>query len=382
MAILAAIPLRTAAAAPPVVVAAFTGAAVPVFDTATQACDPTDTPDTPARAFKDAAGIVHLYASNAANRALTGTSLLAAKRNCTVTMVSPLDAKPAHFAQYLWLAGFYTQDGRKIAALVHSEYHGDLVPGMCSAASTIAFRSCWYNTITYAQSTNSGASFVASAAPDNLVASVPYQYSRGIDPGPVGYHSPTGIVTSGRFFYAMINNWPYKAQGYGPCLIRTNNPFAPSSWTAWDGSGFNVQFANPYVQTKISNPANFVCAPVGPGALGDVQSLVYHAPSGAYVTTQFTPDARWGVPGLYLSASWDLVAWSKPLLVVSAATLLAGEPAGKWHHDYFSLLDNAATDRSFATITNNPMVYYIRHDDNHGPYTRLLSRRPLTLTIR
>lgn len=371
-----------AVAAPPILTGAFNGPAVSVFDTSTQACEATDTPDTPARAYKDSNGVVHLHASGFTNRAMTGNSLLTVARNCSVVMRSGLDPNPAHFAQYQWLTSFYTTDGKKIAALVHTEFHGDTVPGQCLATPATANNYCWYNVIAYAQSTNGGTTFSESPAPNNFVAGLPYQYNKGLDGGPVGYQSPTGIISSGKFYYAMINNWPYRDQAYGPCLIRTSNVFDPTSWQAWDGRSYNVQFANPYVQTRISNPAKFVCAPVGVGALGEVQSLVYHPASGAYLTTQFTPDTRWGVPGLYLSASWDLLNWSKPLLVVSTATLTAGEPAGNWHYDYFSLLDPAATDRSFSTITNNPMIYYIRFDQNNAPYKRVLYRRPLAITVK
>jgi hypothetical protein len=83
-----------------------------------------------------------------------------------------------------------------------------------------------------------------------------------------------------------------------------------------------------------------------------------------------------------LNASRDLIHWSAPQLVMSTATLLAAEPAGSWGYGYFSLLDPAATDRSFATITSHPMVYYVRMDALHPPYRRILARRPLSLNIR
>ncbi len=367
---------------PPALTSSFTGPAVPVFDTTSQACDATDTPDAPARAYRDSNGIVHLHASGSTNRAMTGNSLLTVARNCAIVMNSAQDPNPAHFAQSQWLAGFYTNDGKTIAALVHTEYHGQQVPGQCLAPAANANFYCWYNVIGYAQSTNGGQTFTESAAPRNYVAGLPYQFNKGLDGGPAGYNSPTGIVTNGRFYYAMINNWPYRAAPYGPCLIRTNNVFDPASWQGFDGRGFNVSFANPYVQTKISNPANYICSPVGNGALGEVQSLVYHPASGAYLTTQFTPDSRWGLPGLYLSASWDLISWSKPLLVMSTADIQAADPAGNWLYEYFSLLDPAASDRSFSTITNNPMIYYVRLDMNHSPYKRVLFRRPLTLTAK
>jgi hypothetical protein len=375
--------LRPAVAASlPNVTGAYSGPPVSVFDTNTQACDAQDTPDTPARAFTDYTGTVHLFAFNSFNRAMTGPSLLNVARNCNITFNSPMDPNPAHFAQSEWLAGFYTADGHNVAALVHSEFHGDQVPGDCSAPAATAAVACWYNTVAYAQSSDGGNSFTQPPAPGNLVAAVPYQFSDGTAGTAVGFNNPTGIVpTTSGYFYAMINDWPFKAQAYGPCVIRTTNPFLPSSWRAWNGLSYATQFADPYTAGNIANPASKTCLPVGPGALGQVLSLVYHMPSNSFITTQFTPDNRWGPPGLYLSASNDLINWSKPYLVMSTATMLSAEPAGSWSYEYFSLLDPTTQDRNFAVIGNTPMIYYVRLDNLHSPYTRVLYRRPITISV-
>jgi hypothetical protein len=46
---------------------------------------------------------------------------------------------------------------------------------------------------------------------------------------------------------------------------------------------------------------------------------------------------------------------------------------------YFSLIDPAAKDASFATITDHPYLYYVRLDDHHGPYQRVLFRQRVKL---
>jgi hypothetical protein len=46
---------------------------------------------------------------------------------------------------------------------------------------------------------------------------------------------------------------------------------------------------------------------------------------------------------------------------------------------YFSLIDPAAKDASFATITDHPYLYYVRLDDNHGLYQRALFRQRVKL---
>jgi hypothetical protein len=46
---------------------------------------------------------------------------------------------------------------------------------------------------------------------------------------------------------------------------------------------------------------------------------------------------------------------------------------------YFSLIDPNASDASFATITDHPYLYYVRMDNNHGPYQRVLFRQRVKL---
>jgi len=43
------------------------------------------------------------------------------------------------------------------------------------------------------------------------------------------------------------------------------------------------------------------------------------------------------------------------------------------------LIDPTSTDSSFSTITDSPYLYYVRSDDNHGPYVRVLFRQPIKL---
>lgn len=353
------------------------GPAIPVFDTKTQSCEKTDNPDTNARAFRDSTGTVHLISTHSIARAMVGPSLHDLKRDCRVIYRSPQDPDPSHFQDNNWLTSFYTEDGKHIAVLVHSEYDSWTVPGKCPDASRgwQYLAHCWWNTITFASSGDGGFSFAEPAPPGNLVAAMPYRFDPVQQTNAVGFNGPTNIVKSGGYYYAMINDWGYREQKYGPCLIRTDRLFDPASWRAWNGADFSVRFADPY-RAEIAKPADHVCEPVMPGV---AYSLVRHGPDGPFVATQFTPDKRYGPPGLYVLASADLIHWSKPSLVVTTADLLAGEPAGKWSYDYFALIDPASTDRNFTTVTDRPDVYYVRFNNNDPPYARTLMRRPMTL---
>ena len=346
-----------------------------VFDTQ-NGCEQIDIPDAPARAFRDDHEIVHLLATHYVARAMLGPNLNELKRDCRVIYRSLRDPDPAHFQDNNWLYSFYTEDGRRIAALVHSEYDADEFPGMCATPSETD--NCWWNTVTFAQSLDGGYSFAVPNPPRNLVAALPYRYVIGNRASAFGYSGPTNILKIGGLYYALINNWPYKAQKYGPCLIRTSDVFDPGSWRAWDGRDFTIRFSDPY-REAITKPEEHVCTPV---LAGIAESLSQHVRSGAFIVTQFAADDRFnGPPGLYIQGSRDLLHWSKPVLLVRSVDLEVNDGPGKWTYEYASLLDPASDDRNFSTISDTPYLYYVRFDGSHPPYARVLFRRQIRLKI-
>lgn len=360
--------------------AAFIGPPEPVFDTRTQSCELIDIPDISAQAFVDQDRIVHLFATHFVARAMVGPNLNQLTHPCTIVFSSPKDPNPADFQNYDWLSGFFTADGRNVAALVHTEFHGAEVPGMCAAPPERKFLDCWWDTVTYAVSHDGGNSFTLPKPPANLVAALPYQFEKGTQRGPLGYRQPTGIVRLGAFYYAMIASPPHGAQKFGECLIRTATPFDPQSWRAWDGSGFTVQFIDPY-RVADADPARHVCQPVAPRIVPMVDSLSYWPQAGMFVATQLAPDTRFRGPGVYLNLSPDLIHWSPPVRLIELSAMLAAEPPGKWAYLYLSLLDPTSTDRDFATIGSTPYLYYVRLDRLHPPYVRTLMRRQIRLTV-
>ena len=362
--------------APPSISGVLIGFKELVFDTHT-GCEQIDIPDAPARAFRDDRGTVHLVATHYVARAMLGPSLDRLKHDCHVMYRSPQDPDPSHFKYKNWLFSFFSEDGRRFAALVHSEFDADEIRGMCATPKDT--NNCWWNTVTFAQSVDGGNNFLEPAPPANLVAALPYRYQVGNRASAYGYSGPTNIVKVDAFYYALINDWPYKAQKYGPCLIRTSNVFDPASWRAWDGQGFTIRFADPY-REKIAKPEEHVCPPV---FAGSADSLLYHPRTGTFITTQFAPDDRFGgAAGFYVQVSRDLMHWSKPALLARISTLLEGDGPGKWTYGYDSLLDPDSTDRNFSTVSDTPYLYYVRMDGNHPPYVRALFRRRVRLQIK
>jgi hypothetical protein len=346
-----------------------------VFDTH-KGCEKIDIPDAPARAFRDDRGVVHLLATHYVARAMIGPSLNQLKHDCRVIYRSPQDHDPSHFQYNNWLYSFYTTDGRRIAALVHSEYDAEEIPGMCATPKET--NNCWWNTVTFAQSSDGGYTFKTPPPPQNLVAALPYRYVVGNRDSAYGYSGPTNVVKNGKFYYALINDWPYKIQKYGPCLIRTSDVFDPGSWRAWDGRDFTIHFADPY-RELVTKPEDHVCPPV---FAGEAESLAQHTGSATFIVTQFSPDERFGgPPGFYLQASRDLMHWSQPSLLVEFANLRADDGPGLWTYNYVSLLDPTSADRNFSTVSEEPYLYYVRSDGNDPPYARVLFRRQIKLQI-
>ena len=336
----------TPSAALPAVSATVVGPEQTVYDTRQQSCDQFDGPDTRPRAFRDDHNMVHLISTGSVNRAMVGPDLNSVKQDCRVLYRPRGDVDPAHFQDQTWLTSFFTADGRHIAALAHTEYHGLAHPGMCAHGKPPegSWLNCWWNTIAFAQSDDSGYSFSEPKPPGNLVASLPYQYDTQSSSGPNGYFTPSNILKVHDDYYATITANPYKAQKFGACLLRTSDPFNPSSWRGWDGKAFSVRFVDPYTSGNVV-PEQHVCTPVSSA----LESLVVDEATGLFLATQLTAldQHQLGPPGVYVSASPDLIHWSKPILLLASADMIEPEPSGKWRAVYVSLLDPVSHDRNF-----------------------------------
>jgi hypothetical protein len=236
---------------------------------------------------------------------------------------------------------------------------------------------------TFHFSSDGGYHFLSVEEPQNFAVGLPFKYE--INQGPEGYSVDTNIVKAGNWYYAMATDWPWDCSTGGLCAvpfggspIRTANITDPGSWRGWDGTKFSVSFVDPY-RTGVRNPQNHIYTPVP--YMYYVNAINYYEPLKMFVATLFDPyNTAYGPEGMYLSISADMVNWSKPSLVVTVAQLRAKEQAGNWSYGYFSLLDPNSNDRNFSTLTNSPYVYYVRFDDNHGPYVRVLFRQRLKLT--
>ena len=331
-----------------------------VFDWSSQKCEDNDITDESARAFRDDSGKVQLMTTHFVNYRFIGNTLETLTHPCTKTMSSTGNSDPSKYDSREWLASPWTPDGKNIYALVHNEYQGQLYTGgnCIRSGETQAERyKCWYNAVTSAYSSNSGATFTNGPAPTHLVATIPYQYAKD---GPNGYFLPSNIVRSGDgYFYAFIRAEDKGFQQLGACLMRTRNLADNTSWRAWNGTGFSTQFRNPYLATL--DPSQHVCAPVDFLSIGTItESLTYNT----YLRKWMLVGASVGdpafnkPPGFYYALSDDLLQWT------NATLLMAGELT--WTKDCVppdpirdpSLIDPNSTSRNFETVGQRAYLFY------------------------
>jgi hypothetical protein len=358
------------------------------FVSLTDSCDGNDVPDAMARAFRDASGAVHFVTASSQLFQSLGPGLDDLKHSCDSGYQSVGDPDPAHFDDQVWIDSFYTFDGKNVAGLGHTEYHGWSHPGECGTQNPNYYFECEYDADTYHLSTDGGYHFDHPAAPANFLAGVPYEYP--VDRGPMGYSVDTNIIEWNGWYYALATSyaWPINCTGLGGpdgCLtpeggspLRTQDVFDPSSWRGWNGNSFSLTFVDPYLG-PVENPSAHVYTPVT--WMDVVNAINVYEPAHVVVATLWDAwDNEYGAPGLYISTSTDLVNWTTPTLVVTLAQMLASEPEGSWSYAYFSLLDPAAQDMNFSTIGHEPYLYYTRLNNNNTS-DRVLFREKVKLTV-
>ena len=370
----------------PTVKAALDGPRTAIFVSPQDSCDPNDVPDAMARAFRDYTGTVHFSSASSELFQSLGPTLESVKHNCDRVFNSANDINPGHFNDQVWLDSFYTLDGKNIAVLAHTEYHGWAIPGQCHVQGNNQYSACEYDSDTYHFSKDGGYHFETPKVPGNFLAGFPYKYQ--IDDGPMGYSVDTNIIKYQGWYYAVATDysWPpncYGTTGQHRCLvpsggapIRTKNVFDPASWRSWNGTNFGLSFVDPY-SGPVSHPQEHVYTPVP--YMGFVNAInVYHPLNVVVATLWDYWDNELGPPGIYFTTSTDLVHWTTPTLVVKLDELLAEDPKGNWLYAYFSLIDPDAPDMNFSVVGDHPYLYYVRLDNNSG--NRVLYRRRITLT--
>ncbi|MCC2097938.1 MAG: hypothetical protein KDJ29_13650, partial [Hyphomicrobiales bacterium] len=174
------------------------GAPVTAFAAGRDGCDGHDVPDAPLRAFRAADGQTVAFGLHFVNRRLRGPSIDRLKIDCKVVLNSGHSGKPQAYDDYNWITATWTGDGRKVAALIHHEFHANEHPGRCSFKTMMQ---CWMNTVTAWTSANGGASFQRSTR-GFVVAAAPFRQS--VEQGRHrGFFNPSNIFSFGPYKYFM-----------------------------------------------------------------------------------------------------------------------------------------------------------------------------------
>jgi hypothetical protein len=330
-----------------------------VFQSRSQGCERYDFPDGGARAFRDKEGRVHLIATHFVNRAMVGPDLDQVRQDCAVVYRGSEDGRPEAFDDRGWLLSLYTTDGETVVGLVHNEFQGHRRPALCPSR---VYRSCWYNTITFALSRDGGRSFQAPVGAARLVAALPYPYAP--DWGRrLGVSAPSNMVEHQGHVYTLVVADAAGAQKAGVCVLRSDKPQDPASWRAWNGRAFETRFVNPYA-LAASDAAAHVCAPVRGLAPVTVGAVVRHAPSGRFVAVQalsnFAGKDGQRRTGVFASFSTDLLTWTAPALAAAMPIFETFSCTDQASFGYPSLLDPKSPSRNFDTVGDAFFLYMTR----------------------
>jgi len=369
-----------------------------VFRWATDRCYDLDVPDQQPRAVRAEDGSIVLFAGNAPRYYVSrGADFGSLKRDCRGPVLeSAYRPDPESYENGEWPWVFY-REGNRWHALVSNEFH-DAVAGTCKPGDPEPANPCWYNSVTYAVSTDGARTFTKPDAPAHVVAPPPHAWAPPL-PGDVpssfyfpqgrfyeGYGPPNGIVRrNDGYFYGSLYAVPSKSDpgNNGACIIRTDRLGDPASWRAWDGSGFNLPLTSPYV-TGHPGPMCTLSRSGWGGAYDPYLDGYLSVGMGA----QMVEGKR--ICGVFFSLSADLFHWGPAQLLVetTGADCAAGpetpgvlEPVDV---NYVSLIDHADPTVNFENPGRTPYLYYVRFNRsvNDPLYwlDRDLVRVPLTFT--
>jgi hypothetical protein len=355
-----------------------------VFDWSRDRCEDYDLPDGPAKVVRAEDGELVLFANNEPRyRVSRGPDFDTLQHVCDPPALVSADLPtPESYENNEWLWSPY-RVGAEWHVLIHNEFH-DATSINCSPSYL-----CWYNSITYAVSTDGGHSFVKPSPPAHVVAPAPRVWTPPDTPiedwHAEGYFAPTNIVHGpGDFYYTLLAATPRQGQPRGTCAIRTNTLHDPASWRAWDGTGFNLPLTSPYVSGEEAQPCEFV---VPEDDFGDTASLTYNTYLERYmwVGMHLSWETGESVCGVYFSTSFDLVHWSDIQLIAKGLSWCETDPTTPGllepvQIQYPSIIDHEDSTANFERPGQTPYLYSTRFNEGFW-LDRDLVRVPLTFTL-
>jgi hypothetical protein len=290
---------------------------------------------------------------------------------------------PETYDNWEWIHSLYLEGGT-IHALITNEYH-DPFSQYCSRGYTGPGNPCWYNSITYAFSTDEGVTFTHATSPQHVVAPPweKWDASTGT-PTPYGYFFPSNIVLGpDNAYYSLIFSWA-RAGDQSICLMRTLTLGDPASWRAWDGTGFNLELTSPYTGEA---PPRCTAVMSSPDLISSPGSLTYNTYLEKYLLVENNRIAgpKQPICGFFYSLSSDLLNWSAMRLFKFAPIPWYGDcyPQGGYNFNFSpSIIDHDDATVNFERPGQSPYVYYTHCNGcfGFGGYDRDLVRVRVKIT--
>lgn len=159
--------------------------------------------------------------------------------------------------------------------------------------------------------------------------------------------------------------------------MRTQTLSDPTSWRAWDGTGYRLQMTDPYTQSPAP-----MCTPVGPaGFILPEPTLTFNSYLGKYMLVGRSGEGDPPICIFAYSLSTDLIHWSPIQKIRRYYVAWEGcpPPPGEKTEMYPSIIDHNDTTPNFEVAGQTPYLYFTRFND---PYLdRDLVRVPMTITL-
>jgi len=345
-----------------------------IYHSVGNSCGREFIPDAPARAFKRADGKVEFFATSDINWYMLGNSLLSLRSACQTALL-PQQYAPRNDRQ-LWIEGTYTNDGKSVVALLSEDLTNSARQRGCDMHLFPGH--CWLNNILAATSADMGASFQPVPGEQGLIASLAASYDDSYR-SRVGYFTTSNVVRTDGYYYFIAYAQTADLKADGNRLLRTANFTDPTSWRAWDGTGFAA-----IPRAGAGGPP---AAVIGPRSfMSEVRSITYLPRASSWIAVfigraRLKGDAA-AVPGIYMATSKDLLNWGPPSRVL--ATPLRPTDGVNVLTGYPSLLDPASRSRNFETIDgSHPLLTYtVTHPGLPGGiYNREIIGVPLRILL-
>ena len=281
------------------------------------------------------------------------------------TLTSARNTLESAYNNRNWVYGHWSTGSTVYALLHHEWYYGtksvDGIGGFNSGA--YGFNKRWVNAISWASSSDGGATFSTSGATNSSrLVLVPEPWNVQQKDHMYGFFHPSNIVQEGSYYYACVEQRSLASGGTtvntGMSLIRTSNLAAPTGWQFWDGSSWQTVDHNSY-QGNASSQVPYRFFAVNGISIYDSgaynahmgQSLRYHTPTGQWVIFGYA-----GTTAAAFGYSTSPTLANPVFNVINSISTPNPSDYVTSGGKYISVFDPASSGNNFVNIGNSCVV--------------------------